>query len=55
MIVPFALHPEAVPSRYVDGYRAFEECGHGPVSAKQAMNLFYGEFGPTSRINVVHP
>ncbi|OGE47619.1 hypothetical protein PENARI_c040G05369 [Penicillium arizonense] len=25
-IVSFALHPDAVPSRYIDRYRAFEEC-----------------------------
>jgi versiconal hemiacetal acetate esterase len=44
-IVPFALHPDAVPSRYVDRYGAFEECADGPVSTKQAMSCFYGEFG----------
>ncbi|KAE8312090.1 lipase/esteras-like protein [Aspergillus transmontanensis] len=40
-IVPFVVHPEAVPARYVDRYRAFEEFGDGPVNTKQAMNLFY--------------
>jgi hypothetical protein len=43
-IVPFALHPDAVPSRYVDRYRAFEECADGPVSTKQAISRLYGEF-----------
>jgi versiconal hemiacetal acetate esterase len=43
-IVPFALHPDAVPSRYVDRYRAFEECADGPVNTKQAMSRLYGEF-----------
>ncbi|KAL5360716.1 lipase/esterase-like protein [Aspergillus floccosus] len=44
-IVPFALHPEAVPSCYVDRYRSFEECGDGPVNTKQAMSLFYEAIG----------
>ncbi|OGE47256.1 hypothetical protein PENARI_c052G04805 [Penicillium arizonense] len=44
-IVPFALHPDAVPSRYVDRYRAFEECADSPVSTKQTMSRFYSEFG----------
>ncbi|KAL6228970.1 hypothetical protein BDW75DRAFT_246151 [Aspergillus navahoensis] len=44
-IVPFALHPDAVPSRYVDRYRAFEECADGPVNTKQAMRRFYEAIG----------
>jgi versiconal hemiacetal acetate esterase len=44
-IVPFALHPDAVPSRYFDRYRAFEECADGPVSTKQAMSRFYEAIG----------
>ncbi|KAJ5862332.1 hypothetical protein N7455_006400 [Penicillium solitum] len=44
-IVPFALHPDAVPSRYVDRYRAFEECADGPVNTKQAMSRLYEAIG----------
>jgi versiconal hemiacetal acetate esterase len=44
-IVPFALRPDAVPSRYVDRYRAFEECVDSPVSTKETMSRFHGEFG----------
>ncbi|GAB1201065.1 hypothetical protein APSETT444_010452 [Aspergillus pseudonomiae] len=40
-IVPFVVHPEAVPARYVDRYRAFEEFGDGPVNTGQAMSLLY--------------
>ncbi|KAF3384573.1 Versiconal hemiacetal acetate esterase [Penicillium rolfsii] len=44
-IVPFALHPDAVPSRYVEQYRSFEENADSPVSTKEAMNHFHDAIG----------
>ncbi|OQE12810.1 hypothetical protein PENFLA_c062G07428 [Penicillium flavigenum] len=44
-IVPFALRPDAVPSRYVDRYRAFEECADSPVSTKETMSRFHDAIG----------
>ncbi|GFF99700.1 lipase/esteras-like protein [Aspergillus udagawae] len=40
-IVPFVVHPDGVPSRYMAQYRAFDELGDGPVNTKQAMTHFY--------------
>jgi versiconal hemiacetal acetate esterase len=42
-IIPFVLHPEGVPTRYVDSYRSFDELADGPVNTKRGMSLFYGQ------------
>jgi versiconal hemiacetal acetate esterase len=43
-IIPFALHPGGVPTRYLDKYRSFDELADGPVSTKRGMTLFYGQY-----------
>ncbi len=41
-IVPFTIHPNAVPRRFLDSYRSYNELKNSPVNTREAMDVFYG-------------
>ncbi|KAJ6780697.1 hypothetical protein PWT90_09067 [Aphanocladium album] len=42
-LVPFSVHPRAVPARFSDRYQSFFELENSPVNTKEAMTIFYGK------------
>ncbi|KAJ4156100.1 hypothetical protein LMH87_001314 [Akanthomyces muscarius] len=44
-IVPFTIHPNAVPRRFLDSYRSYNELKNSPVNTREAMDVFYDAIG----------